>query len=789
MFPAGTNFVTTTAFYGTNVLNCTFHVVVLVRPAITSQPSNVTVSAGTPTNLTAQAQGSAPLAYQWTFEGVPILSATNAALSLSNPQSVNEGFYRVIVTNVAGSVTSAPALLRVLPAAPAIVSGPDSRTVSAGSNVVFALVLKGSSPLVVQWFHDGLLEATTAAPQLVISNAQSVNAGDYYVVVSNALGMATSGTATLTVLPAAPVFTLHPPSFVLGATGSNLVLTVAARGSEPIAYQWRRNGTPLTNANQPTLVLSNLTTSLNGNYDALATNLFGKATSHVCAVSISGTPPSFTQQPASIEVLEGSPVTLNSLASGTAPLRYFWYFQNAPLATQTNRQLVLASVASAQAGSYHVLASNFYGMATSVVAQVTVNQSLVISQPLSNYVVDVGSTIALTVGATSTNNIGYRWQFNGAALPETNSTLTLTNISLSRAGYYWVTVSNQYGSLSSTGRVSVFGPASWVIGWGDDSGGQADIPTNLDQVVAISAGDFHSVALRHDGLIAAWGFNGDGQTNVPVSSQRFVAVASGAAHNLAITEDGSVIAWGRNDSGQTAVPAAAASTLAVAAGDSHSVAVLASGRVLAWGDNSLGQTNIPGSLSGVRTVSAGRNHTLALRADGTVAAWGFNTFGQASPPPGLSSVQAIAAGYLHSAVLLSNGAVTVWGNNSFGQTNVPAGLSNVVAIAAGDYHTLALKADGSIVGWGDNSFGQLQVPPGTMNAAALAAGYYHGLALVPPLLRYDAASGALILRWDGPGVLQGAPGVDGPFTDLPGSGRSYTNTDFSAPARFFRLRR
>jgi alpha-tubulin suppressor-like RCC1 family protein len=178
-----------------------------------------------------------------------------------------------------------------------------------------------------------------------------------------------------------------------------------------------------------------------------------------------------------------------------------------------------------------------------------------------------------------------------------------------------------------------------------------------------------------------------------------------------------------------------------------------------------------------------------LRANGTVAGWGFNACGQASPPLLLNSVAAIAAGYLHSVALCSNGTVVVWGDNSYGQTNVPSGLSNVVAIAAGDFHTLAMCSDGSISAWGDDSFAQTEVPASVKNPTSIASGYYHGLALVPPMLRSQIAPGGMVIEWSGPGTLQSAPTVFGPFSDVPCMLRCYTNTDFSALQKYFRLRR
>jgi len=488
-------------------------------------------------------------------------------------------------------------------------------------------------------------------------------------------------------------------------------------------------------------------------------------------------------------VLAGSTTTLNSLATGSTPLQYLWYFQNNALLDRTNRQLTLSPVALAAAGQYFVSASNVFGSATSLVAQVTVNQAPALLQPLTNQVVDVSNTVMLAVAAVGSGTLSYSWQFNEAAIPGNGSALTLSNIQPSQSGYYRVNVANKYGSISTTARLSVLGPQRWIIAWGDNSGGQTSVPAHLGDAVAVAGGDFHSLALRRNGTLAAWGYNGDGQTSVPTDALRFVSIASGAAHSLAITENGSIVAWGSDDFGQRNVPASATSVLAVAAGDAHSVALLSSGTVVCWGDNTYGQVTGAASLTGIRAIAAGRNHNLALLNNGAVAGWGYNGFGQASPPPALAAVAAVAAGYLHSVALLSNGTVVVWGDNSFGQTNTPAGLSNIVAIAAGDFHTLALRDDGAILGWGDDSYGQIDAPV-LASPTAIASGNYHGLALVPgPVLRYWMGKAGLVIEWTGPGVLQWAPTPLGPYADLPGTWRSYTNTDVSLSAKFFRLRR
>ena len=764
-------------------------VTVLTAPTVVQQPLGTNVFAGQSFSLSVAATGTAPLTYQWTFENVNLGGATNSTLVISNAQAANEGIYRAIVQNGAGTATSSVASVRVFPAAPGIVSGPISLVVPAASNVVFSVAALGSQPMSYQWFFNGTAIPAATSAQYSIADAQAWNAGNYQVVVTNAFGSTTSAVANLIVTPIVPYFVVQPAGAALPA-GTNWTLTAQARGSEPIAYNWQHDGVPMVGAYQTFLTLTNLKLTDSGNYVLVAFNTSGSSTSLVASITVTAAPPVFVQQPVSTTALAGTSTTFNSLANGSNPLRYQWYFQSSPLLSQTNRQLTLNPVTTAAAGSYFVVASNQFGNATSTVVQLTVNQPPMLQQALSNLVTNAGSTVSLVAAASGDSPLMYSWQFNGTTTG-TNSNLLLTNIQPAQSGFYRVTISNPYGSVSSTGRVSVFGTAGSVVAWGDNSGGQTNVPNTLADAVAITGGDYHSLALRRDGTLVAWGYNGDGQTAVPTDTLRFVSIAAGASHNLAIRENGSLVAWGRNDAGQTNIPAAATNNvLGIAAGDSHSLVLLGSRTVVAWGDNSFGQSTVPQGLNGVSAVAAGREHSLALRTNGIVLGWGFNAYGQATPPAGLSNVVAIAAGYLHSVALCSNGTVVVWGDDTYGQTNVPPGLSNVVAIAAGDFHTLALRTDGSVIGWGDDSYGQTNLPSNLINVFAIASGYYHGLALLPavPSLQWQMTAGGLVLQWRCTAVLQWAPSPSGPYTDVPCQGNCYTNIDMSAPAKFFRLR-
>ena len=160
-------------------------------------------------------------------------------------------------------------------------------------------------------------------------------------------------------------------------------------------------------------------------------------------------------------------------------------------------------------------------------------------------------------------------------------------------------------------------------------------------MVAIAAGDSHSLALKADGSVVGWGDNHYGQTNIPASAANgVVAIAAGGEHSLALKGDGSVVGWGDNFCGQTNIPDNATNgVMAIAAGDWHSLALKADGSVVGWGANGSGQTNIPSSAtSGVVAIAAGDAHSLALKGDGSVVGWGDNTGGQTHIPSGLSTL-------------------------------------------------------------------------------------------------------------------------------------------------------
>jgi alpha-tubulin suppressor-like RCC1 family protein len=302
-----------------------------------------------------------------------------------------------------------------------------------------------------------------------------------------------------------------------------------------------------------------------------------------------------------------------------------------------------------------------------------------------------------------------------------------------------------------------------------------------DSIVAISAGSWHALALKSDGSLWAWGFNDYGQLgngtsgwnnfrNTPVmtgTSTDWTAVSAGGYHTTALKSDRSLWAWGDNDFGQlgndtttdSSVPVRVGTDTnwtAISAGYYHTLALKSDGSLWAWGHNDYGQlgdntiinrktpVRVAGSSANWKAVSAGIYHTLALKTDGTLWAWGDNGYGQLGDGTDINRkipVQvgtdndwlAVSAGNVHSLALKSDGTLWAWGGNNYGQIgdnttiakNAPVrrGTDNKwKTISAGNAHSLALKSDGTLWTWGSNNYGQLGDGTRTNHTSPVQAG-------------------------------------------------------------------
>lgn len=281
--------------------------------------------------------------------------------------------------------------------------------------------------------------------------------------------------------------------------------------------------------------------------------------------------------------------------------------------------------------------------------------------------------------------------------------------------------------LNSNGQLGRTGDASSVPVAVDRTGVLAG-----KRVVAIANGGYHVFALCEDGTMVGWGSNGSGQlgdigvtsTSVPVlipmtgaiAGRRVIAIAAGDFHSMVLCSDGTLAAWGYNGDGQ----------LGVGTGTWFYTPTL------------VDRAGILGGKT-VVNIAAGQYFSLALCSDGTLASWGKNDSGQLGNGSSVGSftpvkvdqtgtlagksVVAIECGGANSMALCSDGTISMWGygsngalgNGSTTSTQVPVAVNQsgflsgkqVVGISAGGGHELAWCDDGSLAAWGFNSSGQL----------------------------------------------------------------------------------
>jgi alpha-tubulin suppressor-like RCC1 family protein len=321
---------------------------------------------------------------------------------------------------------------------------------------------------------------------------------------------------------------------------------------------------------------------------------------------------------------------------------------------------------------------------------------------------------------------------------------TYHSMSIKTDGTVWTWGNNIFGMLGDGSEVDRYLPVS----------------TGLTDVINVAAGTFHSLAVRVDGSVWSWGENLMGQlglsdfedrnvptrVTLPVEAGEIVEVSAGSRHSLALSRNGTVWAWGENADGQlgngseqnTAIPTKVLNlenVLAVRAGGYFSLALLENGEVWGWGENNKGLLGGTASfvsnpkrilgLGQIKEIAVGQFHALALDSNNEVWAWGWNNRGQLgidslvdqiSPIKlGLSQIQTIYAGESQSAAIQKDGSVLHWGENNWfndGSSLEPVKLPKKVSnqgleVAFGLKHKLVSRKNQSLLAWGGNFFGQV----------------------------------------------------------------------------------
>ena len=364
-------------------------------PVITGQPTNKTVVASSNATFSVTATGDDPLRYQWIFNGNSLPGQTNASLSLQNVQPSQQGTYRVLVLNNAGSVASSNAVLSVrIPVR--ITQQPQNATAHLGASVIFVVQVSSSTGVAYQWRKNGIALSGKTDSFLSITNISQGDAGTYDVVVSDSLTSVPSAPAQLTVL-LVPEILSQPINLTVTVLTSpvNVTNTVSAASGTPLRYQWYFNGAPLAvttnipSVTSPSLVIMNVQLGNAGDYFVVVCDNFSCVTSVTVRLTVN-TRAAFTVTPVNQTVPEGGTASFSAAWSGSGPFLHRWR-RSAPTpaitlgflgptnglghliltngyitASASNSVLVLTNVGTNLVGSYDIVVSNAVGQLASV---------------------------------------------------------------------------------------------------------------------------------------------------------------------------------------------------------------------------------------------------------------------------------------------------------------------------------------------------------------------------------------------------------------------------------------
>jgi hypothetical protein len=113
-----------------------------IAPAIMSEPLGQTVPAGANATFSAEANGTAPLSYQWLLNGTTIAGATDSSYTRTNAQTADAGAYSVQVGNVVGTALSSNAWLTVNN--PPLLAAINDQIIHAGTTLLLTNIASDS---------------------------------------------------------------------------------------------------------------------------------------------------------------------------------------------------------------------------------------------------------------------------------------------------------------------------------------------------------------------------------------------------------------------------------------------------------------------------------------------------------------------------------------------------------------------------------------------------------------------------------------------------------------------
>jgi hypothetical protein len=226
-------------------------------------------------------------AYQLAGTGafLDIVSGSNGAYSAGPGYDLCTGVGRPNVGNLVSALGGTPF-------APSIVTQPTSQAGLIGSTATFTVVAFGVPLPSYQWqlngsnLTDGNGVSGSNQSTLVVSNAQSSEAGKYTVVVSNASGTSVTSTAATLTTETFGITTAAPSDVT---AGSAVTMNVGeAPGGGAASFQWQLNGINIPGATGMSYTIPVVGAADTGDYGVVVTNGSGSSTLGAGTLTLNG---------------------------------------------------------------------------------------------------------------------------------------------------------------------------------------------------------------------------------------------------------------------------------------------------------------------------------------------------------------------------------------------------------------------------------------------------------------------------------------------------------------------
>jgi alpha-tubulin suppressor-like RCC1 family protein len=451
----------------------------------------------------------------------------------------------------------------------------------------------------------------------------------------------------------------------------------------------------------------------------------------------------------------GGSVTLKAVAVGDGPLNFQWLQDGKPLDGATSAFLSLQNISQKDEGDYRLLIWNSRNIEVSEPARLAVLDDFVafgFSAPELP-----GSTITI-YGRGLDNTTAITFNGNGAAFVILDENRIQAWIPFGIVqGKVRVWVNGGYSEIPET--YSPPPERQILVGWQNYAlpGIAAPVPTNLDSLVAISAGGSHSLGLRADGTVAVWGAGAPGspittdkdykQVVVPESATNIIAISAGLYHSIVLRADGTVVSWGGVPGWSPGPPPLDLRNVTrISAGNTHNLALLADGSVRGWGNNSEHALDIPPELMHAVAIAAGAEESIAIQADGTAVLWGGR--GYLVPKFIKPKSPFIRASSRSVTLLLSADGSTQLDYPGQPSGNVPKPPKfplNDASIGWYDFG-VGINLLGDLIAWHYAPSINLTTPE-VHDVTMVSAGITHGIALAkqPPLIRREPQDHNLVV--------------------------------------------